>query len=208
MSGFPHAGSHLPLLPHHVITQNREPPTPLVIVVDLPACMQSGSLLSQQLMQYKQQGQGQAQPRSRTPFGSAAPPGVPPEQSPSPAHQQPPDSSYGMGGAPHSSGERWIAGRGGGQPGGLVEDGLSDHGGMGAGGSTWGGSNSTRALRRRGSSGSSEFYFVDTLQQQGGGGGGGYAQPPVRDGDSPDKGTGHFGRARKYVSLAVHSRLF
>lgn len=153
---------------------------------------QSGSLLSQQLMQYQQQLQGQGQQRSRTPFGSVAG-GAAPEQSPSPApHQQIPDSSYG--GAPgsvgRSSGERWMSGRGGGGGGGGVcsqqgglDEGVADQGAIGAGGggSAWGGSNSTRALRRRGSSGSSEFYFVDTQHQQGGTQGS-YAQPqpPVR----------------------------
>lgn len=150
--------------------------------VNASVVLQSGSLLSQQLMQYQQQLQGQGQQRSRTPFGSVAG-GPPPDQSPSPApHQQIPDSSYG--GAPgsvgRSSGERWMSGRGGGGGGGCsqqggLDDGGLDQGAIGAGGSAWGGSNSTRALRRRGSSGSSEFYFVDTQHS---GTPGSYTQPP------------------------------
>lgn len=146
---------------------------------------QSESLLSQQLTKYQnqQQLQGPGQSCSRTPFGSAVS-GGPPEQPPSPApHQQLPEPSHSMAnsGGVRSSGERWIAGRGGGSQQMLMDDSASDQGvgSMGVGGSTWVSSSSTRALRRRGSSGSSEFYFVDTLQQQGGGAGG-YAQPPVR----------------------------
>eukprot|EP00903_Cladosiphon_okamuranus_P007142 g6936.t1 len=167
-----------------------------------PQLPQSGSLLSQQLMQYQQQlqGQGEGQQRSRTPFGSVAG-GAPPEQSPSPApHQQIPDSSYSgaPGGVGLSSGERWMSGRGGGgggggggvcsQQGGLDEGG-ADHGAIGAGGgSAWGGSTSTRALRRRGSSGSSEFYFVDTQHQQGGPPGSYTQPPPPRNNMSPAAG--------------------
>ena len=67
--------------------------------------------------------------------------------------------------------------------GGLDDAGSESGSAVGVAGSSWGGSNSTRALRRRGSSGSSEFYFVDQPQQQGGAAGSEFIQvllmPPL-----------------------------
>lgn len=138
-------------------------------------------------MQYQQQTQGQeqgqGQPRSRTPFGSDAAQRSEQSSSPTP-HQQLSDSQYGISGAGRPSGERWVSGRGGGvMQGGLDDAGSESGSAVGVAGSSWGGSNSNRALRRRGSSGSSEFYFVDQPQQPGGAAGSEFIQvllmPPL-----------------------------